>query len=91
MKYEKEKKKRKVRNHLKWLTEFCTFTFLPAQANSNESEIQSRDKALSLVFSTYLVLYKQQLHFIGLRLKEALLLPNHMVNYQSIREELYRI
>ena len=80
--------KKKVLNDLKWLTEFCTLTFLPAQADSNESEIWSRDKALSLVFSTYLVLYKQQLHFIGLRLKEALLLPKHMVNYQSIREEL---
>ena len=88
-KYEiRKKKKRKVLNDFKWLTEFCTFTFLPAQANSNESEIRSRDKAPSLVFSTYLVLYKRQLHFIGLRLKEALLLPNHMVNYQSIREEL---
>lgn len=77
-KYEiKEKKKRKVLNDFKWFTEFCTFTFLPAQANSNESEIWSRDKAA-----------RRQLHFIGLRLKEALLLPNHMVNYQCIREEL---
>ena len=48
----------------------------------------SRDKAPSLVFSIYLVLYKWRLHFIDLRLKEVLLLLNHMVNYQSIREEL---
>lgn len=50
---------------------FCTLTFLPAQADSNEGEMRSRDKASALVFGTYLVLYKWQLHFIDLRLKEA--------------------
>ena len=86
--YDVWNKKKQVLNDLKWVTAFCTLTFLPAQADSNEGEMRSRDKALSLVFSTYLVLYKWQLHFIDLRLKEALLLLNHMVNYQSIREEL---
>lgn len=54
----KFKKKKKVPNDLKRVAAFCTLTFLPAQADSNEGEMRSRDKALSLVFGTYLVLYK---------------------------------
>ena len=53
-----EIKKKNVPNDLKWVAAFCTLTFLSAQADSNEGEMRSRDKALSLVFGTYLVLYK---------------------------------